>query len=149
MAINAKAKLSQEVKVMSVQNASLQLGATSMSVTGGTALAFQGDGTTVQNGTRISDTAATDLRLQKSIELRNRPSSMDFRTGKWSKTKRSSVVRFPVADADGNIELAFGRLEFDYPSFMSAADRDSLRYLTCQVGTDSDFATFHASGSVV
>lgn len=134
---------------MSVQNASIMAGATSMSVTGGTALAFQGDGTDVPNGTRIADTTATDLRLQKTIELRNRPSALDSRTGKFSKTKRFTTVRYPVADSDGTIQYAFGRLEFEYPAFMPVADRDSLRLMTCQCGTDPDFATFHSSGSLV
>lgn len=132
---------------MGIQSVSLMNSATSLSVTGGTAVSYTPDGLQIVNGIHIADAAEADFRIRKNITFKNRlPQQMS--DGLWSKEKRSITVAAPVLLASGLVVYQIGRLEFELHPEATAASKLNLRYLTCQMGFNASVEAFHTSGSL-
>lgn len=134
---------------MGLQNASIVAGATSCTVTpvGGAAITFAPDGLDIVNGLHIADQSQSDVRLQRSITVRNRRPTLQP-TGKWSKWKRFVTITIPFLKADGTIVNNYERIEREFDPETPAATVLANRILAAQVLVDSDFDGFNTTGSL-
>lgn len=132
---------------MGVQNATLAVGATSMSVTGGTSKTFGPVGENVNNGIKIIDTSATDFRVRKSITLRNRAEKLQA-NGTYSKSIRKVEICVPKILASGEIVKTWARLEIEAHPECTSAEILDLQLIAGQVASDTDFANFFLFGSL-
>jgi hypothetical protein len=132
---------------MSLQNASLASNPTSLSVTGGTAKSFQVTGEEVKNGVALVDISETDPRLRRKITVRSVPSKLQP-DGSYSKEKRWVTFRVPSLDASGNVVVDIYRYEANVaPTTVSTTDLNQ-RLTFSQTLFDTDFETFHTTGSL-
>lgn len=132
---------------MGVQNATLAVGATSMSVTGGTTKTFSPTGDDVKGGIRIQDTSATDFRIKKTITLRNRSEALQA-GGTYSKFIRKCEICVPKVLADGSVVKQWVRIEIEAHPESTAAEITDLSLLGGQAVTQSSFANFFLYGSL-
>lgn len=135
---------------MSLQNASIVAGATSCTVTptGGSAISFAPDGLDIVNGLHLADQSQSDVRLQRSITVRNRRPALQP-NGKWSKWKRFTTITIPYQKADGTIVNNYERYEREFDPETPAATVLANRFLTAQVLVDTDFDGFNNTGSLL
>lgn len=132
---------------MSVQNATLAVGATSLSVTGGTSKTFSPTGDDVKNGIRVVDTSATDFRIRKSITVRNRSEALQS-DGTYSKFIRKAELCVPKILASGSVVKTWVRVEIEAHPENTVAEVTDLQLLGGQILSDPDFTNFFLYGSV-
>jgi hypothetical protein len=135
--------------IMGLTNAAIMTGATACTITptGGTTQTFSPDGLDVTNGLHIADVGQSDVRLQRTITVRNRRPTLQP-SGKWSKWKRFITIITPYLKADGTIVNNYERIEREFDPETPAAVVLSNRYVAAQALVDSDFDGFHNSGSL-
>lgn len=126
----------------------LMNGATGVSVTAGTSLVFEDDGTPVNAGIRVSDQSELDLRLKKHLTFKNFNSQMQS-NGTFSKARKFIILTIPFELADGSISYQVIRTEAElHPEFVAvAANLLNFRLLGAQVLTDAEADSFWAHGS--
>lgn len=132
---------------MGVQNATLAVGATSMSVTGGTSKTFSAIGDTVPNGVRTVDTTATDFRTRTSITCRNKPEKLQA-DGTFSKFIRKVEICKPKILASGVVVKNWARVEIEAHPESTTAEVTDLALLAAQAASDSDYSGFILYGTL-
>lgn len=133
---------------MGLKNMSLIATPTSITAAGGTALVFAEDGVTIANGLHLFATSDTDYTTRRVVTIKNRPATLDAKTGSWSKDKKSMSLAKPVVLADGRTVFCTLRLEREAHPSLSAADALELNNLGAQLLTDPDVASFWANGNM-
>ena len=131
---------------MSVENASLLTGPT-ITVTGGTAQTFAIDGTVVNRGVQIADTAEADVRTRDVIVFKNVSGAMQT-NGTWSKDRRSAKFVSPDLLPDGTQDFPFFEISLVKSPLWTQAKLDSMKEKAVQLLTDADFASFWQMGSL-
>lgn len=121
---------------------------TSVSWTGGTAVTFESDGSSVANGTHIVDTSATDWRTQSHITYKSRRPVVQG-DGSFSKARREGVFTLPFILADGTVSYQVVRISIEaHPEFAAIAGNISrLRHFGGQMFLDSETDDFFNVGS--
>jgi len=132
---------------MGVQNATLAVGATSLSVTGGTSKTFTPIGDNVPNGVRTVDTTATDFRTRPSVTCRNKPEKLQA-DGSYSKFIRKVEICKPKILASGVVVKQWGRIEIEAHPESTVAEIDDLALLAAQAASDADYSGFIRYGSL-
>lgn len=132
---------------MALANASIAVGATSLSVTGGTAKSFTPDGQSVTNGIHIADNAETDFRVKKHITCKNR-NPVRQSDGSYGKGSKDLILTVPYLDGAGVVRFATFRYRCEYDPVIPAATIKDGRYMLAQALFDTDFENFHASGDI-
>lgn len=133
---------------MSIQNASLPLGAT-FAPTGGIATALTPDGTTVPSGVRVVVSADTTAATRRNATLKTRSAVIDPKTGKFSgKDKRSCTFCIPEVLPDGSISFDLVRVEFETHPQSVSTKLAALKSAAVCVITDADFDNFWSVGSI-
>lgn len=133
---------------MSLQNASLPLGAT-FAPTGGVATAFTPDGTTVPSGIRLIVATDTTAATRRNATLKTRTAVIDPKTGKFSgKDKRSCTICIPEVLPDGSISFDLARIEFEIHPQSVPTKLAALKSAAACTVTDADFDNFWSVGSL-
>lgn len=133
---------------MTLQNASISAGATSMSATGGSAIAFTPDGQNVANGIHLSVAADTDFRTRRGITAKVKQPTFDQITGEYSKWKYSLSYVRPKILSSGKTVFNLVRVEVEAHPESTTAEVLDLNMIGAQLAGDTDFASFWASGSL-
>lgn len=132
---------------MGLASAGLSVGATSLSVTGGTVKTFTPDGQSVMNGIHVADNSETDFRVKKHITFKNR-NPQRLSDGTYGKGKKDIILTVPYLDADGIVRFATFRYACEYDPVIPAATVKDGRYLMAQALFDTDIENFHAAGDI-
>lgn len=132
---------------MAINGLSILTGATSLSVTGGTAQAFTLDGQSVTNGIHVAATAVADFRIRPHISFQNRN---PVRRGDGSYTQGTRVVKLtvPYLDANGIVHYDTYIVERRYSPVIPDANLKSARYMCAQLLFDVDVEDFNNVGAL-
>lgn len=133
---------------MPLNGLSISHGATSLSVTGGTARVFSPDGQTVSNGLHVAAMAVTDFRVRPHISFKNRNPNRKA-DGSFTQGTRTIVFTTPYLDpATGVIHYDTWHLERRYSPVIPEADLKSARYNAAQLLFDADSENFNTGGDL-
>lgn len=131
---------------MSVQNASIQAGAT-IAPTGGSAVTYTPNGQTIQNGIQLIDAAVTDYRIRPTVTLKVKNPVLDSNSV-YSKDRKSILLVEPILLASGKVVFNLIRIEREVHPETTAANALGFNTKAAQLLTDADFTAFWASGSL-
>lgn len=131
---------------MGLKSMSLTAGAT-LSVTGGTPLAFATDGVAIQNGLHLI-VPADSFAVRRQATCKYRAAVLDVKTGKYGKDKKSISLSVPVTLGDGSVVFNTIRIEREMYPLEAAATAVELNKLGAQLLIDADTDSFWASGSL-
>ena len=133
---------------MSVQNASLSIGAT-VTVSGGTAATFAPSGKTIPDGIQTVCTTDTNPVTRRSITHKSREATINQATGKFGgKSKRSCVFVMPEVLPDGSISFDLIRIEVECHPQSASTKLSALLSGGTQLLNDADYANFWPLGSM-
>lgn len=132
---------------MSLKTTTLAAG-TTLGVTGGTPLTFAENGVTILNGIQLMVPADADYQTRRVLTIKNRPPTLNAKTGVYGKDKKSMSLSLPMVLTDGSIIFNTIRLEREVHPSLSAANALSLNVLGAQLLFDSDVVDFWANGSL-
>lgn len=133
---------------MGLKTMSLIAAPTSITPAGGTALVFAEDGVTISNGLHLIVPADADYQTRRVVTIKNRPPTLDPKTGSYSKDKKSMCLALPIILADGRVVFNTIRIEREVHPSLSAANALEMNNLGAQMLVDADVATFWATGSL-
>jgi hypothetical protein len=133
---------------MSLTNAVVKAGATSLTVVGGADETFTPDGVTVANGLHIADAAQADFRIRKNMSIKNRVPTLQT-DGTYTKDKKSITIVAPKLLASGATAFNLVRVEREVHPESTAAEAFELNMLLGQALSDADFTAFWTSGSLL
>lgn len=131
----------------SLKGMSIADGATSLSVTGGTAQVYNTDGVTVNNGIHLAATAVADFRVRPHLTFRHVPPKR-LANGRFSLGVRTMNVTDPVLDSNGEVHYVSTTIERKYDVAVSASTVKSNRYKAAQLLFDADTEDFNVAGSL-
>lgn len=131
---------------MGLTSSTLLTGAT-LAATGGTAKTYTPDGQTVVNGLHLADASVTDFRVRPQITVKTRNPKRNP-DGTYTKAKRTVTLYVPELKADGTIATNIRRYESEIDPETSAASELDSRKMFAQILFDSDFESFHTTGSL-
>lgn len=123
-------------------------GATSNTITGGTATVFSSDGLEVKNGIHVIDESVTDLTVVPHMTFRNKPHALQSDSS-FSKGKRNFNFTFPYTLADGSISYQVFRGEMELHPEIPASVVLEMRLMSCQMIMDAEADNYFNSGSVL
>lgn len=132
---------------MPINGLSIAHGATSLSVTGGTARAFTPDGQTVTNGVHVAASAVTDFRVRPHISFKNR-NPVRRSDGTYSQGTRTFVYTEPYLDASGVVHYDTWEVTHRYSPSIPDANIKSARYNTAQLLFDADLENYNTVGDL-
>jgi len=133
---------------MGLKTMSLVAETSGITAADGSALVFAEDGVTISNGLHLIVPADADYQTRRVVTIKNRPPTLDPKTGSYSKDKKSICLAQPVILADGRVIFATIRLEREAHPSMTAAEVLELNNLGAQLLVDADAAGFWATGSL-
>lgn len=131
---------------MPLKGAVLKEGAT-MTPSGGTDATYVSAAST-GNGTVTSVSAVADYRVRPSTIHTVKLPVYDAVSGKYGKGKMSLVHKRPKLDSDGTVVFPLVRIDVEFHPIQSAAEIAALWEWIAQIATDSDYATFRATGGL-
>lgn len=132
---------------MSLQNATIATGVTSITVTGGAAVTLSTDGQSVVGGIHLIDAAGTDFRTRLNLTCKNKNPALQS-DGSWGMGKKSITVTKPKILSSGVQKFPNMRIELtDHPE-MTPAEITALKELAVQAIWDADFTAFWSNGSL-
>lgn len=122
-------------------------GATSLSVTGGTAQVFTPDGQTVANGVHVAAMAVTDFRVRPHISFKNR-NPVRRADGTFSVGVKTVVLTEPYLHSDGRILYDTIEISRRTAPEIPASNQKNARYKAAQLLFDSDAENFNVGGDI-
>lgn len=132
---------------MGLKTMSLLSGAT-VSVTGGSAVAFSDDGVSIQNGLHLVVPGDTDYQTRRQATVKYRPPTLDAKTGVYGKDKKTISFVVPQVLASGQVVFNTIRIEREvHPSALAATVTD-LNKIGAQLLVDPDLDAFWAAGAL-
>lgn len=132
---------------MGLKNMSLLATAT-ISVSGGSALAFADNGVSIPNGIQVIVPSDIDYQTRRVATVKYRPPTIDPKTRVYSKDKKSISLTLPQVLADGRVVFNTIRVEREVHPSLSAATAVELNKLAAQLLIDTDADAFWATGSL-
>ena len=133
---------------MPINGMSLQKGATSITVVGGTATVFATDGLKVANGIHVIDTSVTDLTLVPHATFKSKPHALQS-DGKYSKGRRDFNYTLPIILASGTRSFQVFRGMFEIHPEAPPAVQLEMRLMACQMIMNAGLNNYHTSGAIV
>lgn len=130
---------------MGLKNMSLLTAAT-VAATGGSALAFSDNGVTIPNGVQLVVPLDADYQTRRSVTAKYRPTTIDAKTGAYSKDKKTMSYTIPIL-VNGAVVFNVIRVEREVHPSMTAAQILDMNKVGAQLLTDSDTDGFWATGS--
>jgi len=132
---------------MGLKNMSILSGAT-ITPSGGTAMVFADDGTTVQNGVRLVVPATADYRVRESATFKYKAPTL-LGDGTYAKDKKEFTLVIPMILASGKIVYNVIRVSRELHPEFSAANATNFNKLASQMlAGDSDTDGFWSTGSM-
>lgn len=132
---------------MSIKDINLVQGGT-IATTGGTGLGFTPDGVTIANGIHLTDQSEGSILSRYAVTFKNRPGSLDPRTGKMGKDKKEVKITRPKLLDDGSVVFNTIRIEREvHPSSTPGAALE-LNDFAAQVLFCADAALYWSHGSL-
>jgi hypothetical protein len=119
---------------------------TTLSATGGTAMAFTDDGVTIQNGVHLVVPATASYTVRESATFKYRPPALV--KGVYTRDKKSVSFNVPIILASGETVNNVIRVEREVHPEFSAANCVELNKKAAQLLFDSDTDNFWAAGSL-
>lgn len=133
---------------MSINGLSIADGATSLSVTGGTAQVYTPDGQSVSNGVHVAVAAVTDFRVRPHATFRNKTPQRKA-DGSFTMGTRTIVLTEPYLDSTtGIVHYVTTTIETRYSPVIPAATVKNARYKACQLMFDADTENFNTAGDL-
>lgn len=132
---------------MSLKTMTLATGAT-LGVTGGTPIVFAENGVTIPNGLQLMVPADADYQTRRVCTIKNRPPTLNAKTGVYGKDKKSMSLSLPMVLTDGSVVFNTVRIEREVHPSLSAANALELIKLAAQMFFDDDCTAFWANGSL-
>lgn len=132
---------------MSLKTMTLAAG-TTLGVTGGTPIVFAENGVTIANGLQLMVPADADYQTRRVCTIKNRPPSLNAKTGVYGKDKKSMSLSLPLVLTDGSVVFNTVRIEREVHPSLSAANALELITLAAQMFFDTDCVAFWANGSL-
>lgn len=132
---------------MGLRTMSLLTGA-SVAATGGTALVFADDASTITNGVHLVVPADADYQTRRQVTAKYRPPTINAKTGVYGKDKKSMSLALPIVLTDGSVVFNTIRIEREVHPSLSAANALELNSLGAQMLVDADAAAFWAAASL-
>lgn len=132
---------------MALKNMSLTASGT-ISVSGGSALAFVDNGVSIANGIQLVVPADTDFQTRRIATAKYRPASIDPKTATYGKDKKSISLTLPQVLTDGRVVFNTIRVEREVHPSLAAASVTELNKLGAQLLIDTDLDNFWATGSL-
>lgn len=102
-------------------------------LTGGQAVTFVVDGSSIQNGIHLIDAVESNPLSRNGITFKSRPSTIDTKTGQMSKEKRYVSITKPRQLTSGAVVYSTLRIEVDYHPELSDGDIKDLFAYAMQV----------------
>lgn len=133
---------------MALTNATLVSGG-SLAATGGTTTTFGVSGKPIVGGVELIDTAEADFRIRETIAVRSKSPVYDSSSQTYSKGKWFTTITKPYILASGATTYVIARVEYEiHPEVPTAIAQQVIDHAS-QVGFDTDFASFRATGALV
>lgn len=132
---------------MGANSFSVNSAATSMSVTGGTALAFTETAKAVPSGIEVSAASVADFRVRPFVEFKNRQPVVQS-DGSYSKAKREVKLVCPRLDANNKPYFDVVRITFEASPLTTDANQLDMRLMAGQILGLATLATFWSGGVV-
>jgi len=125
---------------MSLANAGIVTAPSSIAASGGTAVTFVSNGSPSAGKLNIFVSAATDLRLRRSIDVTVRPPSANVSAPNgYTQARISFLFKKPKLLANGKITVNTSRVEFAYDVETTQAEIQDLLDTASQICFDADF----------
>lgn len=132
---------------MGIASLSLLKNATSLTVTGGTAMALSSDGQDVKNGVHVADMGEANFIVRTNLTLKTR-NPVKQSDGTYSKAKRYMTLVVPKTLASGETVFNLVRIEVEAHPESTVAELTNLHLLGSQLMMDSDLTAFLTTGSL-
>lgn len=132
---------------MGLQNASIAMSPTSLTVVGGVAKTFAVTGEEVKGGIVLVDTSQADPRIRAKVIVRSKAGVLQ-QDGTYTAERRWVTYRQPVLQADGTVKTDTYRYESVLGSSQLSTVELLQRLTFCQTLFDADFESFHTTGSL-
>lgn len=132
---------------MGLKNMSLTSAGT-ISVTGGSALAFADDGVAIANGVHLVVPSDADYQTRRQVTAKYRPPTLDPKTNSYGKDKKSISLTLPQVLTNGSVVFNVIRIEREVHPSLAAASVTELNKLASQMLIDTDLDAFWATGSL-
>lgn len=124
----------------------LIVGATGITVVGGSAVTFKDDGTTIPNGIHVVDTSVATLLLRPHSTFKSKAAS--YSNGIPVKGKREITHVRPKTLADGTLAYPLFRGTFEVDPEITAAQFLELKLQAVQHIMDAELDDFYNYGTV-
>lgn len=132
---------------MTISAMSIAANATSISVTGGTALAYAPDGQLVTNGIHVAANSVADFRVRPHISFKNK-NPVRRSDGSFSRGERTIVLTEPYLHTDGIVYYDTYEIKRLYAPVIPVANLDNGRRKAAQVLFDADLENFNTVGDI-
>lgn len=132
---------------MPINGLVLKKNATGATITAGTDITFESDGTDVKNGVHVTDIGESNFLVRTNITFKTRNPSVQP-DGSYSKAKRNATIVVPKILTDGSVSFNLVRVETEIHPESSASEILNLHLLGAQYFTDPDLESFRNIGSI-
>lgn len=132
---------------MGLKNMSLTSAGT-ITVSGGSALAFADDGVAIANGVHLVVPGDTDYQTRRQVTAKYRPPTLDPKTNSYGKDKKSISLTLPQVLSNGSVVFNVIRIEREVHPSLATASVTELNKLAAQLLIDTDTDAFWATGSL-
>lgn len=133
---------------MAINGLSIADGATSLSVTGGTAQVFTPDGQEVSSGVHVAAAAVADFRVRPHITFKNKNPQRKA-DGTYTMGTREIKYTEPYLDATtGIVHFVTVTRETRYSPVVPAATVKNARFKAAQLDFDADVENFNTAGDL-
>lgn len=131
---------------MALNGMNTLVGASGITITGGSAVVHKDDGADIPNGIHIVDTSVDTLSVRPHTTLKSRaPVNTN---GTFSKGKREFTHVRPKVLSDDSVSYPLARVAFEITHETTDAELLELKLQTVQLIMDSDMDDFYKYGSV-
>lgn len=125
---------------MSLSNAAVVTGPSSIAPTGGTALTFTSAGVTKSGSLELYVAADTDLRLRRTITASVKTPTVNAGSPNgYTQARASLIFRKPKLLDNGKITVNTARIEFAYDPETTQTEIQELADVAAQMCFDADF----------
>lgn len=131
---------------MAIIGSSVQVGATSVAATGGTAQQFSLTGLNVTSGINVAFASDPDFRTRRNASFKSRVPSVN--NGVFSKGKFEVVYVRPLVLTSGLVSFNTLRMTLEVHPELPVADAKDLRYVGSQILTSAAYEDYWTSGAL-
>lgn len=132
---------------MALHNCVIKLGATAITMTGGTDNTFTPDGDIVQGGVHVGAMAQTNFIIRDHILFKNRNARLQG-DGTYTKSTRETLFVSPIVLASGKTAFNRGKLVLEIHPESTAAEVLDLCMVMAQLAGSTSTIEFQKNGNL-